>query len=53
MKMLIRTSDLVRLYGETDWHEVVGNSIHNGFPLYELSDGRSVRDMMIEAVLQE
>lgn len=45
--------DIIRLYLEVDWHEVIGASVHNGFPLYELSDGRSVSDLDISAVLQE
>ena len=45
--------DIIRLFGKTDWQEVIGMTTHNGFPLYELSDGSSVSDLQIEAVLQE
>lgn len=45
--------DLIRLFDETDWHEVIGVLIEKGFPVYEISDGRFVRDMKIESVLED
>ena len=51
--MIAHVDDLIRLFGETDWHEVIGASVYNGFPLYTLSDGRSVSDLGVEAVLDK
>lgn len=46
--------DLIRLFGENDWHEVIG-ALGEEYDIdyYELSDGRIVSDMGIEAVLQD
>lgn len=45
--------DLIRLFGETDWHEVIGTSTLGTLQCYELSDGRIVSLRGIEAVLEQ
>ncbi len=51
--MTIYVGDLIRLFGETDWHEVVGTFPHDRFGRYKLSDGRTVTDTNIEEVLEK
>lgn len=44
--------DLIRLFGENDWHEIIGTlGEEYGIDYYELSDGRIVSDMGIESVV--
>jgi hypothetical protein len=51
--MTAHVGDIIRLYLETDWHEVIGVRLHRDTGRYELSDGRAVSDLKIEAVLQD
>jgi len=48
------TGDLIRLYNEADYHEVIG-TVSKGyrFSMYRLSDGRVVSFARIESVVTD